>query len=162
MSLWTFLPLPARIGIDLLGLAAIAYSGYTLVYKPIEQHGEAIGFDRGVQEQKKETDKESKRANDAEKALKDAQDANQKQLDELARVAREQLASLEAQKDQALKRAAVASSNYKIAREQALQELLKRQGRLNLPDPDKPYFAPDDIAGLSKAGVDRINYLVEK
>lgn len=151
-----------RLAADVIGLLAICYTGYDLIYKPIEAHGERIGFSKGVEEQKKETYKHSERADAAEKALSDAQAVNKAQLDAVTIASNAQLAVMQADLQAAQKKATAALTNYQKAREDAMQALLKAKGTVVVPDATVPYYAPIDVAGLSKPGVDAVNEMVLK
>lgn len=164
MNLLDLVPGSAAVKLTVyaVGIAAVGYSAYTLIYKPIEAHGEKLGYSQGVEAQKKETYKETERADAAEKALEDAKIANQTKLDELAVASSDQLARVQAEAQAANKKAATALSNYQKAREEALQALLKAKGAVVSPDASIPYYAPIDTAGLSKPGVDAVNAMVLK
>lgn len=162
MGLLNFLPGvgPLRLAMDLAGLIAILYAGYDLIYKPIEKHG----YERGIavqtalmNEAMAAEQKKTKAVTDAlEKARKDNDDA----LKNVADIARQQVEVIQQEKVAAERKAANALADYKKAREQAIQAVIKATGSYNGPVDGKPYFAPIEIAGLSRQGVDAINVIL--
>ena len=151
-----------RLAADVIGLVAICYAGYDLVYKPIEARGEKIGYSHGVEEQKKETDKaltSLKEANETiAKMKKDSDDA----LVSLAQASNDQLEKMAAAKTVAERKSAAILADYNKLRSQKIEDIIKTKGGEYLPTKGQPYFAPIETAGLSRPGVDTVNALIQQ
>lgn len=162
MGWLSFLPgvAPLRLIADVIGAVAILYAGYDLIYKPIEKHG----YEKGIAVQTKIMDEaiaeERKKTNDALAALEKLKADNALALQNVADAAANQVKVLQDAKAAAEKRASGAMVEYRKAREEALQALLKTKGG-SVPQEGQPYFAPIEIAGLSKPGVEAVNRLIE-
>lgn len=162
MGLLSFLPgvAPIRLIADLVGAVAILYAGYDLIYKPIEKHG----YEKGVAAQTKIMDEavagERKKTKEALDALEKLKADNALALQNVADAAASQVKVLQDAKLAAEKKASGAMVEYRKAREEALQSLLKSKGG-PVPQEGQPYFAPIEIAGLSKPGVEAVNRLIE-
>lgn len=159
MNLSSFIPGLSwiKVGGALLVVGALFYTGKKLVLEPLE----ARGYNKGVADQKAETSKIQKQLDDKVTELAKLKKDNEDALSNLASASQSQVKQLHAEISRLMKKTSAPIDKYTKQREEAIRDIISRNGNVTVIQPGQPYFAPIESAGLSKLGVDTVNSIIQ-